>query len=89
MRGREENRLYTWIRDGLFEFRGQFEVFGRREIAHQLRLLADPADKPQALAFALHRLDDIFSPSAKADYGGIDHGWTCVLGGRNVIDNAY
>jgi hypothetical protein len=37
----------------------------------------------------LHCLDDIFSPSAEADHGGIDHGRSGGLGGRNFIGGAY
>ncbi len=75
VRGCEKNRLNTGIGNGLLELRGQFEALGRREIADQFRLFAHAADKPQALAFALNRIDDIFSPAAEADYGGIDHEW--------------
>src|SRR5262245_2354808 len=74
MRCCQKNRLHARVGDRLFEFGGQFESLGHREFAHQLGLFADSANEAQALAFALHRLDDVFSPAAKADYGGIYHG---------------
>src|SRR5690348_15534549 len=46
---------------------------GGGEIAHQLGLLAHPADDAQARAFALHGFDDVFAPASEADNGGIDH----------------
>ena len=73
MRGRKENRLNARIGNGLLEIRRQFEALAGCEIADQFGLFAYAADKSQALAFALDRLDDIFSPAAETDYGGIDH----------------
>jgi len=89
MRCREENGPHAGIAHRLLEFSGQFETLGRREITHQIGLLTDSTDEAQALAFALHRFDDIFSPSAEADYGGVDHRWASDLVGRNVMNNAY
>jgi hypothetical protein len=37
----------------------------------------------------LHRLDDVFSPSAKADYGGIYHGQNSDWARQDIIDGAY
>ena len=89
MRCCQKNRLHARVRDRLFEFSRQFESLGRREFAHQLGLFADPANEAQALAFALHRLDDVFSPSAKADYGGIYHGRKGNWARQNTLDLAY
>jgi hypothetical protein len=72
-----------------FVFGGQFEAPGRGEFANQLGLSADSANEAQALAFALHRLDDIFSPSAKADYGGIYHRQKNDWVRQDIIDGAY
>jgi hypothetical protein len=69
----KKNRLNAWIGNGLFEFGRQFEVLGGCEIADKFGLLAHTADKSQALAFALNRINDIFSPAAETDYCGIDH----------------
>ena len=89
MRGGEKNGPHAGIGHSLLELGRQFEAFGRRKIANQLGLLADPADDAQAPAFALDRLDDIFSPSAKADHGGIDHGCANGLAGRKLMGGAY
>src|SRR5262249_58905136 len=89
IRGLAENGPHAGIPHRLFEFSGQFEALGRREITHQIGLLPDSADEEQALAFALHRFDDIFSPSAEADYGGVDHRWASDLVGRNVVQHRY
>src|SRR5215475_13580505 len=89
MRRCQKNRLHARIGDGLFEFGGQFEALGRREFAHQLGLFANCANEAQALAFALHRLDDVFSPSAKTDYGGIYHGQKSDWTRQDIMDGAY
>jgi len=81
MRGGEKNSSHAGIGHCRLELGGQFKAFGSGKIANEFGLLADAADDAQALAFALHRLDDIFSPSAKADYGGIDHGHTGARAG--------
>ncbi len=65
--------LNARVGDRVLEFGGQFEAFGRCKVADEVRLLAHPTNKAQPLAFPLHGFDDIFSPSAKADHGGIDH----------------
>ena len=74
VRGCKKDRLNAGIGDGFFEFGRQFEAFGGGEIANQFWLLAHAADKSQAVAFALNRIDDIFSPASETDYGGVDHG---------------
>ncbi|HET9176305.1 MAG TPA: hypothetical protein VFN84_08095, partial [Pseudolabrys sp.] len=66
-----------------------FEALGGREFAHQHGLFADSANEAQALAFALHRLDDVFSPSAKTDYGGIYHGQKSGWTRQDIMDGAY
>jgi hypothetical protein len=73
VRGCKKDRLNARIGNGVLEFGRQFEAFGGGEIADQFRLLAHAADKAQALAFALNRIDDIFPPASETDYGGIDH----------------
>ena len=89
MRRCQKNRLHARVGDGFFKFSGQFEALGGREFAHQLWLFADSANEAQALAFALHRLDDVFSPSAKADYSGIYHGQKSDWARQDIIDDAY
>jgi hypothetical protein len=93
MRCRKENGPHAWIGHGCLELGRQFKAFGSGKIANEFGLLADAADDPQAVAFALDRLDDIFSPSAKADHGGIDHrrmdGFGSGLAGWKLIGNAY
>src|SRR5262245_291863 len=89
MRRSQKNRLHARVGDGFFEFSGQFEALGGREFAHQFGLLADSANEAQALAFALHRLNDVFSPSAKADYGGIYHGQKNDWARQDIMDRAY
>ena len=86
---RQKDRLHTRVGERLFEFGRQFEALGRREIAHQFGLLADSANEAQALALALHRLDDVFSPPAKADYSGIYHMQETRLARRDIMDGAY
>src|SRR5262249_41514680 len=94
MRGGEKNSLDAGIRHCRRKLGGQFKAFGGGKIANELGLLADAAEDAQALAFALDRLDDIFSPSAKADYSSIDHGRrteACVDGVSvgKIIGDAY
>jgi hypothetical protein len=73
MRSCEKDCLHAGVSDRFFEPGRYFERFGGREIADQVGLLTDAADEPQALAFALYRLDDVFSPPAEADDRCIDH----------------
>src|SRR4029077_598875 len=89
MRGGEKNGAHAGIGHGRLELGRQFKAFGRRKISNQLGLLAEPANDAQAPAFALGCLDDIFSPSAKADHGGIDHGCANGLAGRKLRGGAY
>src|SRR5262245_5250665 len=70
---REKDGLHARVGDRVFELGRYLEALGGREITHQLGLLADTANEPQALAFALYRFNDVFSPPAEANDRCVDH----------------